>query len=234
MIGKHRAGGYADCILVPARSVFKLPDEIPFTHGAVMMCSSATSLHALNKARQGNRDTVAVFGAGGLGISAIQLAIARGAKRVFAVDIKPSKLELAARLGATPINAALYDPLAALKELTNGKGVNVALELIGLPATMEQAVRSLAIQGRAALVGLMEKSFSVAPYQEIINKEAEIIGVSDHLATEIPELLEYARCGKLKFDGVISRTIPLDAKAVNDSLDRLESFADDLRVVIAP
>jgi len=234
MIGKYRDGGYAEFILMPARSVFKLPEEIPFAHGAIMMCSSATSLHALNKARQRPGETVAVFGVGGLGISAIQLALARGASRVFAVDIKPSKLELAARLGATPINAALHDPLAALQELTRGKGVNVALELIGLPATMEQAVRSLAIQGRAALVGLMEKSFSVAPYQEVINKEAEIIGVSDHLATEIPELLEFARSGQLKFDGVISRTVPLDARAINDTLDRLEKFADDLRVVIEP
>jgi propanol-preferring alcohol dehydrogenase len=211
-----------------------LPDEIPFTHGAIMMCSSATSLHALNKARQRAGETVAVFGVGGLGISAIQLARARGAARVFAVDIKPSKLELAARLGATPINAALLDPLVALLELTNGQGVNVALELIGLPATMEQAVRSLAIHGRAALVGLMEKSFSVAPYQEVINKEAEIIGVSDHLATEIPELLEFAHSGQLKFDGVISRTVPLDARAINETLDRLEKFADDVRIVIEP
>jgi len=234
MIGKYRAGGYAEFIVMPARSVFKLPEEIPFTHGAIMMCSSATSLHALNKARLRPGETVAVFGVGGLGVSAIQLARARGASRVFAVDIKPSKLDLAARLGATPINAALLDPLAALQELTRGQGVNVALELIGLPATMEQAVRSLAIQGRAALVGLMEKSFSVAPYQEVINKEAEIIGVSDHLASEIPELLEYARTGKLKFDGVISRTVPLDARAINDTLDRLENFADDLRVVIEP
>ena len=234
MIGKYRDGGYAEFIVMPARSVFKLPEEISFTHGAIMMCSSATSLHALNKARQRAGETVAVFGVGGLGISAIQLARARGAARVFAVDIKPSKLELAARLGATPINAALHDPLAALQELTRGQGVNVALELIGLPATMEQAVRSLAIQGRAALVGLTEKSFSVAPYQEVINKEAEIIGVSDHLASEIPELLEYARTGQLRFDGVISRTVPLDARAINDTLDRLENFADDLRVVIEP
>jgi len=234
MIGKYRDGGYAEFIVMPARSVFKLPEEIPFAHGAIMMCSSATSLHALNKARQRSGETVAVFGVGGLGISAIQLALARGAARVFAVDIKPSKLELAARLGATSINAALHDPLLALRELTQGKGVDVALELIGLPNTMEQAVRSLAIQGRAALVGLMDKSFSVAPYQEVINKEAEIIGVSDHLATEIPELLEFARSGRLKFDGVISRTVPLDARAINETLDRLEQFADDLRVVIEP
>jgi D-arabinose 1-dehydrogenase-like Zn-dependent alcohol dehydrogenase len=74
MIGKHRDGGYAQFIVVPERSVFHLPDEIPFEQGAILMCSSATSLHALNKARLKPADTVAVFGCGGLGISAIQLA----------------------------------------------------------------------------------------------------------------------------------------------------------------
>ena len=75
MIGKHRDGGYAEFIAVPERSVVRLPDEIPFEEGAILMCSSATSLHALNKARFRTGETVAVFGAGGLGISAIQLAL---------------------------------------------------------------------------------------------------------------------------------------------------------------
>lgn len=82
MIGKHRDGGYAEFIAVPERSVFRLPDEIPFEQGAILMCSSATSLHALRKARLRPGETVAVFGVGGLGISAIQLAAELGATRV--------------------------------------------------------------------------------------------------------------------------------------------------------
>jgi propanol-preferring alcohol dehydrogenase len=68
----------------------------------------------------------------------------------------------------------------------------------------------------------------------VINKEAEIIGVSDHLASEIPSLLELARTGKLDLSHGIVRTVPLDAAAVNDVLDRLENFGDDVRVVITP
>ena len=234
MMGKYRDGGYAEFIAMPERSVFKLPDEIPFEHGAIMMCSSATSLHALNKARLQAGETVAVFGVGGLGMSAIQLARALGTSQVFAVDINRRKLELATRFGATPVNAAIDDPVAVIQQLTSGRGVDVALELIGLPLTMQQAVRSLAIHGRAALVGIMEHSFDVAPYHEIINKEAEIIGVSDHLASEIPTLLEFARRGQLDLSHAVSRTIPLDAVIVNETLDRLEKFGDDLRVVIKP
>ncbi len=232
MIGKHRDGGYAEFIIVPERSVFHLPDEIPFEQGAILMCSSATSLHALNKARLRSGETVAVFGVGGLGISAVQLARTLGAARVFAVDINPRKLELAGRFGAISVDASTGNPVEKIQELTGGRGVNVALELVGLPVTMRQAVQSLAILGRAALVGLTRDTFEVAPYSELLNREAEIIGVSDHLASEIPLLLDLARTRKLDLSHGVIRTVPLEAGAVNGVLDHLEKFGDDVRVVI--
>lgn len=234
MIGKHRAGGFAEFILMPARSVFALPDEIPFPQGAILMCSSATSLHALRQARLQPGESVAVFGAGGLGNSAIQLAQALGAGAVFALDINPRKLELAATLGATPVNAASNDPVAAIQALTHGRGVDVALELVGLPLTMQQAVRSLAIKGRAALVGITRESFPVAPYREVINKEAEIIGVSDHLAAELPGLITFARERKLDLTRAVTACVPLAAAAINQGLDRLEKFGDEVRTVVQP
>jgi propanol-preferring alcohol dehydrogenase len=234
MIGKHRDGGYAEFICVPARSVFLLPAEIPFDQGAIMMCSSATSLHALNKARLKPGESVAVFGVGGLGVSALQLARAFGAGEIFAVDIKPGKLEMARQWGAVPVDASRCEPVGEIKRLTGGRGVDVALELIGLPLTMQQAVKSLAIKGRALLVGITEKSFEIAPYADVLNKEAEIIGVSDHLASEVPLLLDWVRQGKLNLSGVITQTVPLEAGAINETLDRLEKFGDAVRVVIAP
>lgn len=234
MIGKYRDGGYAEYIAVPARSVFRLPDEIPFEHGAVMMCSSATSLHALNKARLKPGESVAIFGVGGLGISALQLARAYGARQVYAVDILPSKLELARQLGAIPINAVETEPVAEIRRLTGGRGVDVALELIGLPATMEQAFKSLAILGRIAIAGIGEQSFEFAPYQDLINREAEVIGVSDHLAQEIHELIDWSLHGKLDLTPVISRTVPLEAEAINQVLDSLEVGSAEIRVVITP
>ena len=234
MIGKHRDGGFAEFILMPAASLVRLPQEIPFEQGAIMMCSSATSLHALKKARLKPGESVAVFGVGGLGASAIQLAKALGAGEVFAVDIKPAKLELARQFGAMPLNGAECDPVEEIRRITGGRGVDVALELIGLPLTMQQAVRSLAIRGRAALVGITEQQFSVEPYAELINKEAEIIGVSDHLANELPDLIELVRQKKLVLSDLISRTLPLDVEPVNAALDQLEQFADEVRVVIMP
>lgn len=234
MVGKHRDGGYAEYITVPARSVVPLPDEIPFEHGAVLMCSSATSFHALRKARLAPGETVAVFGVGGLGMSAVQLARAFGALEVYAVDIHAGKLALAEKYGAVPVDAAVHDPVAELQRLTNGQGVDVALELIGLPTTMRQAVQVLAPFGRAVLVGIADRPLQVDTYREILGKEAEVIGSSDHLLTELPLLLEFVRRGRLDLSEVVTRTIPLEAEAVNQTLDALERFAGDVRTVITP
>jgi 2-desacetyl-2-hydroxyethyl bacteriochlorophyllide A dehydrogenase len=234
MMGKFRDGGYAEFVVMPARSVFPLPEEIPFEQGAILMCSSATSLHALNRVRLRSGESVAVFGVGGLGLSAIQLAKVFGAGEIFAVDIKPKKLVRAEQFGAVPVDAAVSEPVEQIMRLTKGRGVDVALELIGLPLTMRQAVRCLAIQGRAAMVGITEKTFEIAPYMEVLNKEAEIIGVSDHLAQELPQLLEWTRKGALDFSDIITRTLPLDAKLINEALDELEHFEVEGRMVIKP
>lgn len=234
MIGKYRDGGYAEYIRVPERSVFHLPDGIPFEQGAVMMCSSATSLHALHKARLKPGEHVAVFGVGGLGLSGVQLAKAMGADHVFAVDINKDKLRRAENYGAIPVDASTNDPVEQIKRGTNFKGVDVALELIGLPETMEQAFKSLGIMGRVAIAGITPESFSIYPYNDLINREAEVIGVSDHLAQEIPLLLSWAQGGKLNLTDVITKRVPLDPVKINGVLDRLESFGEDVRTVILP
>jgi propanol-preferring alcohol dehydrogenase len=234
MLGKYRDGGYAEYISVPARNVFRLPDEIPFEHGAILMCSSATSFHALRKGRLSPGETVAVFGVGGLGASALQLARALAALDVYAVDINADKLIMAERFGAIPINATETDPVAEIQRLTGGRGVDVALELIGLPLTMRQAIESLAVFGRAVMVGLGDEPVEVEPYRELICREAEIIGSSDHLAQELPALIELARRGALDLSGVVTGTLPLDAGSINQTMDRLERFGGDVRVVISP
>lgn len=234
MLGKHRDGGYAEFIAVPERGVIHLPDEVPFEHGAIMMCSSSTSLHALRKARMRAGETVAVFGAGGLGMSAIQLARGLGALAVYAVDINAEKLALAERFGATPVNASQVDPVAEIQRLTGGRGVDVALELIGLPLTMRQAVQVLGVQGRASLAGITRTPFEVDSYFEVIGKEAEIIGCSDHLLQEFPLLLAFARRGVLDLSHVVTHTVPLAAEPINAALDALQRFGGEVRTVIVP
>src|SRR5437016_8609862 len=223
MIGRHRDGGYAEFIKVPAGNAFALPNEISFEVGAIMMCSSATALHALNKARLRSGESVAIFGFGGLGFSALQLARAFDCEDLYIGEINPAKLASIRKLGAVPIDAKRGDPVEQIKEATAGKGVDVSLELIGSAKTMRQAVQCLGVLGRAALVGLTVESMPIFPYPELINKEAAIIGVSDHLAIEIPTLIEFARNGKLKFPAQAIHVVDLDARQINAALDQLET-----------
>jgi D-arabinose 1-dehydrogenase-like Zn-dependent alcohol dehydrogenase len=234
MIGKHRDGGYAEYVSVPARNVFPLPEELSFEEGAVLMCSSATSFHALRKAALRPGESVAVFGVGGLGMSAVQLALAMGALDVYAVDVDGDKLKVAEELGAVSVDAASEDPVAELLSLTGGKGVDVTLELVGLPSTVQQAVGSLAIFGRAVMVGIGDQRVAFSPYDDLLLKEAQILGSADHLAQEIPLLLELARRGDLSLSTVIGGTVPLEADPINEVLDRLEEGRAPIRTVILP
>ena len=177
---------------------------------------------------------MAVFGAGGLGLSAVQLARIMGALAVYAVDIQADKLAVAERFGAIPVHADRVDPVAEIRRLTGGLGVDVALEVIGLKQTMEQAVRSLAPLGRAVLVGISDRPLEIDSYADLLGREAEVIGCSDHTRGELEVLLEYARQGRLDVSPVVARAVPLDAAAINDALDALERFGGAARTVIEP
>jgi propanol-preferring alcohol dehydrogenase len=234
MLGHRVDGGYAEYIAVPARNSIPLPDEIPFEAGATLMCASATALHALHKGRVKAGETVAVFGIGGLGLSAIQLARASGAVEVYAVDIKQDKLKLASEYHAIPIDASRMDAVVEIRKLTKGKGVDVALEMIGMRKTMEQAIDSVGYLGRAVMVGLNQQPISINTYLQVLGKEAEIIGSNDHLLQELPVLVDLARQKILDTSRVVSQIIPLNADKINQRLDDLENFTNDIRAVIVP
>ena len=232
MIGHHIDGGYAEYIAIPARNAVPLPEEISFEEGATLMCASATALHALHRGRLKAGETVAVFGVGGLGLSAVQLAKALGAVEVYAVDIKQDKLELASEYGAIPVDASRSNAVEEIRERTRGKGVDVALEMIGLPVTMKQTIESLGVLGRAVIVGLSQMPLEIHPYQTLIGYEAEIIGSNDHLLQELPLLIDMARRKVLDTSRVVSQRIPLDANKINQRLDDLERYTNDVRAVI--
>ncbi len=230
MLGKDRDGGYAEFVTVPARNVFSLPALVPAAHGAVMMCSSATVFHALRKARLAGGEVVAIIGVGGLGASAIQIARAFGAARVYAVDINPAKLELAERLGAVPVDGRNHPE----RVLAAAGGVDVALELVGLEQTTRTAIDALRPFGRAVAVGLTHDAVGVQTYRDLVVREAEFIGSADHLASELPDVIGLASVGKLDLSEIVTAEVALDATAINEAMDLLEAFGDSVRTVIVP
>lgn len=237
MLGHFTDGGWAEYIVVPAWNAVPLPDAVPYEHGAVMMCSSATSLHALRKGRLQPGESVLVIGAGGLGMSAIQLATGLGASQVIAVDRDAQKLALAAQFGAISVSAAdrtVDEVVTAVREASHGRGVDVALELVGSVDTVQVSLKSLAPLGRAVVVGLNHIAVPVDSYRDIIGREAELIGSNDHLRSELEELMIMASTGRLDLRHVVTNTVPLDADAINGVLDALDRHAAPVRTVIVP
>ncbi|MBW1712246.1 MAG: zinc-binding dehydrogenase, partial [Deltaproteobacteria bacterium] len=156
LTGIHLDGALARYVKVKSRSLIALPQEIPFEQGAIATDAVATPYHALTT-RGGLRSgqAVAIFGAGGLGAHAIKLARLMGATPIIALDLSKPVLARARRFGADEtVNAAQQDPVAIIRELTNGRGVDVALECVGTSKTVRWAVESAAVGGRAVVVGL--------------------------------------------------------------------------------
>lgn len=233
MIGKERDGGYAQRVVVPAFNAIPIPDGVRSDVAAIMMCSTATAFHALRLASLEKGQSVAVLGFGGLGVSAVQLARALGASEVFAVDVVPEKLELAATFGAKPLDARETPVHKAILGATDGRGVDVVVEFTGNEQVAHGGLRSLSPGGRLMIVAINLRSMTFNPFTDLLVRERRIIGCSDHTREEIVELLELARTGAIDMSRAITRTVPLDAGAVNSALDDLERGSGHLRSVIA-
>lgn len=229
MLGKSRHGGFAEQIVVPARNAYRIPDAVTSEQAAVMMCSTATAYHALRKARLALGERVAVLGVGGLGMSAVQLARELGAAVVYAVDIDRDRLALAQAHGARPVNGSAED---VTSRLTEDGGVDVALDLLGSVELMRTGFAALRPLGRMVAVGLVDDAIPVRPYDDLITGERELIGCSDHLGSEIPELLEMAAARRIDVASVITDRVPLEATAIDAAMDRLERFGGGVRTVI--
>ena len=233
MIGKHVHGGWAELIGVPARSVVRVPPGISAAHAAVLMCSSATAYHALRVCDVQAGERVAVMGVGGLGLSAVQLALAMGAE-VYAVDRNPDKLDLAAYYGASVLDSRSSSVAKELGGRTGNDGIDVAVDFTGDPEIMAQSLDCLAPFGRLGLVAITTVPFAVDTYARLIGRELSVMGVSDHLASELPALLGFATRGVLDVSRVVGESIALEAEGINKVLDALDSGSAPARTVVIP
>jgi threonine dehydrogenase-like Zn-dependent dehydrogenase len=142
---------------------------------------------------------VVIFGVGGVGLHAVQLA-ARILKagKVIAVDTSDRKLQLAKDYSADAmINGAQEDVLHRLDEITDGRFADVVLDFVGLPKTIEDAVNCVGKGGKLGLVGIGSEDICISPYKTIIGKEMKLIGVNDHLKSEMTQLIELIQTGKV-------------------------------------
>lgn len=232
MMGKDIDGGFAEYVRVPVRNVVKLSRSIPFELGAIMGCAVPTAYHALRRARVQPNDTVVVVGVGGLGIHAIQLASkVFKVGRIIAVDLLTWKLRLAKQLGAKEtINPATQDFAKTVEKITSGRLADVVLDFVGLNQTIPTAIDCVGKGGRLVLVGIGAKSIRVSPYKTIIGREMEIVGVDDHLKSEMIELENLVRSKKIDISRSVTHKVALEE--VNRGFQILEeNIGDPLRVV---
>lgn len=204
---------YADINLV------KLPKEVEFITAASLGCRFATSFRGVvDQGRVKAEDWVVVHGCGGVGLSAIMIAAAFGA-RVIAVDINNEKLNLAKSLGAeAAVNASTStDVIGAIREITKG-GAHLSIDALGHPDVLFNSVSCLRKRGRHVQIGIMNKEHtnSKIPIDLIIGKELEIVGSHGMQAHRYDEVLEMMKAGKLHPEKLVANTISL-----NEVIDKL-------------
>ncbi len=226
----------AETVIAHASSAVKVPDDAPLDKAALLGCAVMTGVGAVfNTAKVPPGSSVAVFGAGGVGLNVIQGAAIAGAEKIVAVDVQPKKLECAKIFGATHIiDSSKDDAVTAIKEITDGRGSDFAFEAIGIPDVIEQAYAACRKGGTCVVVG-------VGPFGALVNLNAFLIplleksivgswygGANPHL--DIPNLLALYRAGKLRLDELVTRTYKIGE--INEAFSDMQSGVNARGVIV--
>jgi|SRR5579875_447152 len=220
MPGNHLDGGFAEYVRVPARDLVPIPTALDLARSAVIADALTTPYHAVvRRARVRSGEWVVVVGCGGVGINAVQFAVAAGGN-VMAVDLRPEKREAARRLGACEtLDPAEYPDLGREVRKRSGGGADVALEVVGKPETVGMALSTLRRGGRLCVVGYSD-SVVPLPLNRLMFFEYAIFGSLGCRPVDYPRVIEMVRQGKVRLDTVVSATLPLA---------RIGEAAEDLR-----
>ncbi|WP_339727926.1 zinc-dependent alcohol dehydrogenase family protein [uncultured Gimesia sp.] len=231
----HHLGvaAFAEHTVVAQESLIKIDSQLPLSTAALFGCAVMTGVGAVvNTARVEPGSTVAVFGLGGVGLSTIMGARAAGAETIFAIDLLPDKLELAASVGATHlINAGEEDPVTMIKDIMNG--VDYAFESVGNELVLQQAYAATKRGGTTITIGLPHpnKMFSI-PAVSLVAEERTVKGSYMGSAVprrDLPRFIAMYEAGLLPVDKLLSRTIQLDE--INAAFDALATGAAVRQVV---
>ena len=223
-VAMQMMGGMAQYAIVPDTDVFPLPQNVPLEESCILGCALMTAYGAMKNAAQLREgQSVAVIGAGGVGSNVIAMAALFGAKQIIAVDLRQDKLQAARALGATHvIDARSPEPLAQLQAMTQGRGVDVAVEAIGRPETVLQAFQMASDGGRVVVIGVAPMD-AVAPIgiTRLVRRGIQIVGsFGCRVRTDMPELIAMAAAGRIDVRASISRRYRLDQ--INEAYEAME------------
>ncbi len=232
-LGEGADGGFAEYVVARSDTVYILPEKVTYEMAALSE-PSAAAVHACKRARLSPGDSVAVVGAGPIGLLVIQAARAAGASRVFAIEPLPQRGEIAKRLGATKvINPREVDAAKEIANLTERRRADVVFECVGTPESMLQA---LPVSGRGGKIIVVGQATEVCPFPFgiVMALEKEILGSCGY-EDEFPTVLSYMSDGRLDTLSLITAKIKLDdiiekGFKVLDSEQRVEY----LKILVSP
>lgn len=232
----YGVGAFAEEVTVEAHNVVPIPDTVPAASAALIACAVATGVGAvLNTARVTPGSSVAVIGTGGVGLSVVQGAHLAGAARIVAVDRSAAALERAARFGATDlVRAADDDPVAQVRELAGGRGVDYAFEVVGRSDTILQACAMTRPGGTTVVLGVAAEDDLVAlPAVDFVRSPRSLVGSSYGSTVpqrDFPRYVALYLAGRLKVDELIERRYRLEE--INAGIDALSAGASGRGVVV--
>jgi len=204
----RRHGAFAEYVAVPERITYKLPDAVPFEHAAMTEAVSI-AVHAVNLTPLRLGDTAVVVGSGMIGLLAIQALRLAGCGRIIAVDIDGAKLKMASALGADSlVDAKATDALGAVRDLTGGRGADVALEIVGASASVQTAIGAVKKGGAVTLVGNLSPKVEL-PLQTVVTRQIRFTG-SCASCGEYPACIELLARGAIRVAPLISAVSPLE------------------------
>ncbi|MER5558605.1 MULTISPECIES: Zn-dependent alcohol dehydrogenase [unclassified Streptomyces] len=206
---------FAEETVVAENCLIPLPAGIPLTEAALLGCAVLTGYGAIHHSAQVRPgETVAVFGAGGVGLATLQAARIAGAGQIIAVDVSPDKEGLAREAGATDFVVASETTAKDIRKLTGGQGTDVAVECVGRAVTIRTAWESTRRGGRTTVVGIGGKDQQVTfNALEIFHWGRTLAGCvygNCDPATDVPVLADHIRAGRLDLDSLVSERIALD------------------------
>lgn len=234
LMGFHYDGAWADYVVVPYTALARVPDSFAWEHAAILADAVATPYAALldtGELKPG--ESVALWGIGGLGTHAVQLARVIGAGKVIAIDPLASARERAAKLGADVVlDPAEVDVPTEIKRITDG-GVDVAVDLVGANAVLYEAVKSLRRRGRAVMVGLSLERVSLGPGLIFGTQSHSLRGHLGYDKAHLDDLVALLGGGRLDLSASI--TDVMDLADVRRGVERLASKKDDpVRLIVVP
>jgi S-(hydroxymethyl)glutathione dehydrogenase/alcohol dehydrogenase len=230
-----KLGVFSEYQIAPAQACYPMPDDVPMEVAALIGCSVTTGVGSVvNAPRVRPGMTVAVLGAGGVGLNSIQGARLMNASRIIAVDIAEHKLQFATRFGATDtIDSTVTDPIEAIRELTDG-GVDLALDTYGGIETTQQAVGSLRRNGVAVVVGLAPLGDQAGiDLTDMVRTQKTLTGAYYGLASPhetFRTMIDLYRKGDLLINEIIQRRYSLDQ--INEGFAALERGEDGRGVIV--